>query len=146
MDRFAVMEVVICPVILVKNSKLQLGINYPTRLCVLDKENNIVIDVIHGVKYDYIDTINGKFWIDGGKKYGNNKRVGLFGSSCFIGKPLEEQTKNNINQIIFNLINKVDYLDGNKVFSNEEYVNIINEESSVVGESKKVKKIGKKQK
>lgn len=108
--------------------------DYPYRLCVLDKKEDIVIDVKTSHKYDYIHTSLVYFMYEEAKKIEDGKRYAIneLPSSIFL---VSEEDIEEAKKIIYMLENNIGFEDGNKVLSNEQYLERILEE-----EKNKVKK------
>ena len=108
--------------------------DYPYRLCVLDKKEDIVIDVKTSHKYNYIHTSLVYFMHEEAKKIEVGKRYAInkLPSSIFLAP---EEDIEEARKIIYMLDNNIGFVDGNKVLSNEQYLERILEE-----EKNKVKK------
>ena len=103
--------------------------SYPiVRLCVIDKDNNIAIDVNHGCKYDFLESTSMISFMNGAsKKIKENKRA-AFNPIAFLGfenKEDEIKTQDIINK----LKNGYEFLDGNDLYNNEEYIELVTKES-----------------
>ena len=116
---------------------------YPERLCIHDKKNKIVVDVETGHQYPYVRILNMQevYYKEDTKLLTSNKRVGCIEYStilCELDKEKLELCKN-----IISLLQKGHlFLDGNKILTNEQYLEIINNSENI----KKTKKIGRKRK
>ena len=129
-----------------KNNENQIKIDiqkYPDRLCVIDEEKNIVIDVQTKHQYPYIRTVNRLYFASNDDaarvKYGKR-------NACFEyhTMPMLEFTSLELdccNEIIKQLKQGVKFLDGNEVLTNEEYLEAIKNEKTY----NKVKKMIKKE-
>ena len=114
---------------------------YPfTRLCVIDTENKIVIDVNHGCKYDFLESTSMISFMNGAsKKIKENKRA-AFNPITFLGYGTIDDEKKT-QDIVNKLKNGYEFLDGNDLYSNEEYLELVTKESeeSLKKRSKPVK-------
>ena len=81
-DRFFIGEANICTFIF-ENGNIKPNLDeYPnTRLCVIDRKNDVAIDILDELKYDYIQTVNGLY---------------------FVGDCLEKITENKMTLVIRN--------------------------------------------
>lgn len=142
-DRFLITGIYICPVDRVGVGFFKPNLNYPVRFCVIDKKNELAIDIKTKLKYDYILTANHKDFIDhSDKKIRPNRRVAIFpNSSLGYGNYDIEAVK----QIIEKLKNNERFPDGNDVLNNEKYLEYIEREESTKTNTK-TKKIGKRRK
>lgn len=101
--------------------------DYPYRLCVLDKKKDIVIDIKTSHKYNYIHTSLVYFLKEEAKKIEDGKRYAIneLHSSIFL---VTEEDVEKSREIIYMLENNIGFVDGNKVLSNEQYLEKILEE------------------
>ena len=101
--------------------------DYPYRLCVLDKKKDIVIDIKTSHKYNYIHTSLVYFLQEEAKKIEDGKRYAIneLHSSIFL---VTEEDVEKTREIICELDNNIGFVDGNKVLSNEQYLEKILEE------------------
>ena len=120
---------------------------YPERLCIIDDQTNIVIDVETKHKYEYIKTINGLYFFSefGSKVVPIGKRVGCFEYSYISIGNLSSDELRECKEII-NLLKKgFSFPDGNEQLTNEQYLELINR-PKLEEESKKMFKSRKKRK
>lgn len=147
-ERFEISELHIC------TFKLEEGFiqpelkNYPRRLCVIDKQRGIVVDVKHKLEYDYIETMSGIYFINKSvEKIKENKRAAIFPSIIFLNSIDDKKNLESAKEIIEYLSLEKKYQDGNLALSNEEYLEKIQkEQKNSKSRFNKIKKIGKKQK
>ena len=128
-ERFRIMEFCICTFDKT-NEFYRPNINdYPRRLCVIDNDNGLVIDIEHGLKYDYIETINGKYAINNSlSKVESGKRSAIFPIVAF---NVDNRTMSKALKIVERLKKNETFLDGNDVLNNEEYLKkVIKDEQS----------------
>ena len=136
-DRFKIEEIHICPVQKIGNS-FKPNLEYPARLCVIDEEKEIAIDIETRLQYDYVKTISRLYFISQSyEKIKGDRRVAIFPLSTLI---LDEKYRVEGNFIIDQLKNGVEFQDGNEVFNNEQYLEYLNQEKlEKVNEPQKVK-------
>ena len=121
---------------------------YPiARLCVIDTKNNVAVDVGHECKYDFIETASMINFMNGAaEKIRENKRAAIC-PCAFLGFENREQ-REKTQGIIIKLENGYKFLDGNDLFTNEEYLKMVNDEREkelkTVSTKAKQKKIGRK--
>ena len=101
---------------------------YPDRLCIIDDENDIVIDVETKHRYQYVRTINMLYFLSDfeSKKVSVGKRVGCFEYSYL---SLDKLTSDELKQCkeIINLLKQgFIFPDGNEELTNEQYLELIN--------------------
>lgn len=128
-DRFSISEVHVCPFERTKDGFVKPLLNeYPTRWCVIDNINSIAIDIELGVKYNYIPTCSGIYMLnDASKLIKDDKRAAVISYAnilCDLGiiekaKPIIEKIKNNYQ-----------FVDGNDLYSNEEYLEYLKQEKN----------------
>lgn len=115
-DRFFVAEMCI-GVLEKKGNFFQLNPNYLIKKCVVDEQNNIAVDMETKLKYDYIKTVNGKYFLDNSQeKIELNKKIAIFPIK-FI---LSSSENFYANLIIDELKNGKNFEDGNKVINTDE--------------------------
>lgn len=148
-DKYKIAEVQICTFECVAPGAIRPKLNeYPiARLCVIDTEKNIAIDVKHGCKYDFLESSSMISFMNGAhKKIKENKRA-AFSPHVFLGFDSKED-REKTQGIIIKLENGYEFLDGNDLFTNEEYLELVNKERQeslkLVSKSSKQKKIGRK--
>lgn len=116
---------------------------YPERLCIYDKNNNVVIDVDTKHQYPYIRVLNGQSFynIDEVKTLTSDRRVACMEYATFI-YDLEKELLKDCKNII-NLLQKgYVFPSGNEMLTNEEYLATINNSQN----KEKSKKVFKKRK
>lgn len=149
-ERFEISELSICT-FKIEKGIIQPELNkYPRRLCVIDKQRRIVVDVKHKLEYDYIETVSGIYFINkSSEKIKENKRAAIFPCIMFLNDTDIEDRKDLISakEIIQKLSLGKKYEDGNLVFNNEQYLEKIEQDKKTTkNKFIKIKKIGKKQK
>lgn len=125
--RFVFTEMQICP-FNIENGYIrpERNSNYGYKLCVFDRETNIVVDVDLETKYEFMD-VKSCFWLgnkDNKIKSGNRYAI------CPINvdfKNYSYKLLNKAEKIRKKLINEHVFEDGNIAFSNEEYIKAYNE-------------------
>lgn len=104
--------------------------DYPYRLCVLDRESSIAIDVKDEVSYEYIRTSTVYFLNQESKKIEKDKRYAIMEINLYM-KGIEKEDYIRANGIINKLNAGKEFIDGNSI-SNEEYLKNINNENNKV--------------
>ena len=104
--------------------------DYPYRLCVLDRESSIAIDVKDEVSYEYIRTSTVYFLNQEAKKVEKDKRYAIMEINLYM-KGIEKEDYIRANKIINKLNAGKEFIDGNSI-SNEEYLKNINNENNKV--------------
>ena len=78
-QRFLVTSMYICPFEITDDRFVVQKEGYPTRLCVIDNEQNIAIDICHGLKYDYVKIMSGLHFVSNySDKIKSQKRLAVF--------------------------------------------------------------------
>ena len=141
--RYQLVSTFICPMNFI-GEFVKPNLEYPIRLCVLDTEENFVIDIEHELKYKFIKT-NGEYSLCIGEKakIEENKRFGLF-KIIYLEIPRESIEK--AEKIIEKLKNGLTYPNGNDILTNEEYFTLINSTKNKEMSNKKVQKMIKRKK
>ena len=149
-ERFFIKEIYICPFDRVQPGKLKPNLkDYPTRICVIDDEKEIVIDIKTGLKYDYIKTTSHLYFLSQSyKKIKEDKRVAVFPLMLMSDDSYDLR---EVVKIINRLKRNETFEDGNEVYGNEQYLEYINQEKEIEEEKyqntrQKTKKIGKRKK
>ena len=119
---------------------------YPDRLCVLDEEKDIVIDVETGHKYTYIRTFSMIYFLNEieRKKVELGKRFACFKYDNALLNISSDELK-KCKEIINLLKSGYEFPDGNKELTNEQYLELINTQK-IEEEPKKIVKTRKKRK
>jgi len=142
-ERYTIINTYICPFSFV-NEYVKPNFDYPIRLCVLDTQKNIIVDIEHELMYDFIKTNeNINLCIGEKKKIKENKRFGII---SIIDLDSEKETLEKAKKIIENLKNDFKYPDGNDILNNEEYLYLINNQEKNEMSKKQVQKIIKRKK
>ena len=131
-SRYNVSWLQICPFERLKSGLLKPNReDYPYRLCVVDKKSGNVIDVKTNNSYKYIHTSSIYFMHEEAKKIIDGKRYAIreLQSSMF---SISEEDLKLAREIINKLNNNIDFVDGNEVLSNEQYLEIIKEKNNKV--------------
>ena len=129
MNRYSVCWLQICPF-----ERLDGGIlrpnrdDYPYRLCVLDREKSLAIDVKSETSYEYIRTSLVYFLNEEAKKIENNERYAIMELHLSI-LGIDSNDYEHANNILNELNNGKEFLSGNTI-SNEEYLENINNENN----------------
>ena len=119
----------ICPFNMLGGINILPDLNYPARLCVLDREKGFAIDVETGLKYDYLETIS-RLYIDSmASKIFNSRRVAI---PCKLNCNTVKINKRKASKIIIGLSQDEEFLDGNLVLDNEKYLETINGKNETV--------------
>lgn len=129
MNRYSVCWLQICPF-----ERLDGGIlrpnrdDYPYRLCVLDREKSLAIDVKSETSYEYIRTSLVYFLNGEAKKIEDNKRYAIMELHLSI-LGIDSKDYEHANNILNELNNGKEFVSGNTI-SNEEYLENINNENN----------------
>ena len=129
MNRYSVCWLQICPF-----ERLDGGIlrpnrdDYPYRLCVLDREKSLAIDVKSETSYEYIRTSLVYFLNEEAKKIEDNKRYAIMELHLSI-LGIDSTDYEHANNILNELNNGKEFVSGNTI-SNEEYLEYINNENN----------------
>lgn len=137
-DRFSISEVHVCTFERTKDGFVKPLLNeYPTRWCVIDNINSIAIDIELGVKYNYIPTCSGIYMLNGASKLiKDDKRAAVISYANILcdlsiiekSKPIIEKLKNNYQ-----------FVDGNDLYSNEEYLKYLKQSEKETSNNEKTK-------
>lgn len=118
---------------------------YPERICILDKTKNIVIDIETKHQYTYLETMSMLYVLNSELLYkikpGN--RVAVVSYAWIPGFELTTEQLNKCEKIINSLKQGKEYPEGNKVLTNEEYLEMVTKREE---KNKKVYKFSKKRK
>lgn len=99
---------------------------YPTRWCVIDKQENVAIDIKLGVKYKYIPTCSGLYVLsDVSNLILEDKRGAILDYADLLW---DADLKNKAKIIIEQIKNNYQFIDGNDLYNDEEYFNYLNKE------------------
>ena len=88
--------------------------DYPYRLCVLDRESSIAIDVKDEVSYEYIRTSTVYFLNQESKKIEKDKRYAIMELNIYM-KGIEKEDYIRANGIINKLNAGKEFIDGNSI-------------------------------
>ena len=140
--RYQIINTFICPMNFI-GEFVKPNLEYSIRLCVLDTEENFVIDIEHELMYKFIKT-NGEYSLCVGEKakIEENKRFGLF---KIIDLEIPRESIEKAEKIIKKLKNKFTYPNGNDILTNEEYWELVNAKKNKIS-NKKVQKMIKRKK
>ena len=133
--KYSVVKAIISPFYRTKN-KVYFDLDHfgESRLCVIDSDESYVIDVYHGLKYNYIKTVNGVYYGPGEmEKIEDRHRYAIY--SDYFGCTEEEEV---IGNKMINLLNRnYEFPDGNDMLDNIQYYDLIQREKN---NKKKLKK------
>lgn len=116
---------------------------YPERLCVIDENNKIAVDVETKHQYPYVETTSTLHFINNMyiNQINEGQRVACFGYVIILPThDLSSKELDECNKIINLLKQGKNFKDGNKELTNEEYLEMINNSKHET----KIKKIRKK--
>ena len=137
-DRFSINEMFVCTFRKAEDNAYfaQIG-KYPTRWCVVDMEQGIVIDIKMGLKYEYIETTSYLNFLNNSyKKIKGDKRAAYKPmQSIYIDPEIYAKGK----EIIEKLKNGYEFVDGNDLYSNEEYLKYLEQEGKETLSKEKTK-------
>ena len=145
-NRFEVVEIKITNFIILEDGLVKFDLTYPDRVCILDNEREIVVDIDHKLEYDYIKiSPNNQLLKSSYNKIKQNKRAAIHS----VPKYLNSTEQKKVNEIIEYLKEGGQYTNGNLVLNNEQYLERIAKEIFEQQKKKlnnenpqKVKKIG----
>ena len=145
-ERFEIIESNITNFIIIEEGVVKFDLAYPKRVCVLDREREIVVDINHKLEYDYIRfSPNNQLMKASYNKIKQNQRAAIYDIKKYLSG--EEQKK--ANEIIEYLKSGGEYTNGNLVLNNEQYLERIEKDNVEKQKDKlnrkipqKVKKIG----
>ena len=123
-EKYSVNEVNICTFNL-ENGQIKTNLNsFPqTRLCVIDNEAGIAVDVKHELKYDFIETVSGLYFVSYAlDKIKDNRRVAVF---PLLNIGISEDECKMAKSVINKLESGYEFQDGNIALSNEEYLKVL---------------------
>ena len=55
-NRYRINMLYICPFVFLSGINIMPDLNYPPRLCVIDKEEGFAIDIENNLKYDFLES------------------------------------------------------------------------------------------
>lgn len=125
MNNIYVGQVCICPINCLDRGYIIHKGEYDYRWCIIDNNNNYAIDIEHELKYNYIKTMNGIYFVDESQKLiEDGKRVAIFPvNNLEIPKNILIKSKK-----IINLLDQgVEFKNGNDVYNNDDYLEKIKE-------------------
>ena len=144
LKNYKVVKLKICTFDIINNIVFRPNLEkYPeSKTCVIDLKKKIAIDIMDDVKYDYIETINGRDFIEmSSKKIKPEKRVAVFPEYSTIY--LDQNEKYKVGEIIKKLESGYEFLDGNQVYNNEEYLRHINHKDTKSNKKKIIRLVRK---
>ena len=127
--RYTLEQVYICTFSMNGEKYIQPNLNeYPNlRLCVIDNEDSIAIDINHELKYDYLKIQSMLYFLnDASKKIRIGKRAAIPSSVSY---EYDEDKIKKANKIVKKLQKGYVFKDGNEVLGNEEYIKLAEEEA-----------------
>ena len=140
-ERFRIAETLICSFNIKEQGIIEPDDRYPLRLCVIDEEKEIAIDVEHNLQYNYINTGSSLYLQQKAIQFiKDDKRAAIFGCITLKSDIADKKILRRAEQIIQDLKKGKKFIDGNSVMSNEEYLEAITKDKT----EQKVRKIGKK--
>ena len=115
---------------------------YPERICVIDEQKDIVVDVETRHQYPYIRTVNMSYFLNDSekKKVIPGKRVGCFEYYSLSLFELSSDDLKKCNKIINLLKENYIFPEGNDELTNEQYLELINSSKKEKESKKKYKK------
>ena len=126
--RYRITEVNICTFEYISDKCVKPRLNsYPHfRLCVIDKEKSIAIDIYHELKYDFLKTLNMVYFINGSiSNIRENKRAAV---QPIITLDFTNDEIIRAKKIIKKLEEGYQFKDGNDVLNNEQYLELVEKE------------------
>ena len=138
----------ICPFEKYDNSRLKFDLEkYKDRLCVVDENKDIVVDVETGHQYPYVRTVSMIYFLNEleAKKVVVGKRVGCFEYDSICLSDLNSEDLKKCKEVIELLKQSFVFPNGNEQLTNEQYLELINRQK-IEQKSKKMCKSRKKRK
>lgn len=131
-------EIVIMHICKFERSDKDLILNlnkYPERLCVLDKNRNVAVDVNTAYEYPYVKIMNMAYSID----LDEHKRYACIEYKSSLGLKAKKEDLLLCQEIINLLKQGFTFPDGNKELTNQEYLEMLKEEEKTAKILKKRK-------
>jgi len=131
--RFRVVNIHICCFDRGEKDKFKLDFNkYPTRLCVIDEEKEVAIDVETMHQYPYIKTVGMLDLLDDAqaKKVKLGQRAAVVEYIDLTYYTLDSKTLIKCENIINCLKQGIDFPDGNKELTNEQYLKMLRKQKN----------------
>jgi len=131
-----------------KEDFLKVNLNkFPERLCIIDEKNDIAVDVETKHQYPYIRTVSMMYFLNDTevKKIKIGKRFACFEYFFLTLSGLNSEELIECKKIIESLKKGIKYPDGNDMLTNEQYLELINE-NKIQKQSNKILKKSKKRK
>ena len=125
-NRYKIKEIHICPFKENEYGLLSIDMGYPTRWCVIDDEKKVAIDIKTQLKYQYVEIVNGLYFVDKPKDLKNKRFAVQPYALGFIPKECMESAINIVND----LKNDEEFIDGNEALNNKEYLQYLKEEKN----------------
>jgi len=123
-NRFLIAKAYICSFFSSTDGTVFANIDSPRKLCVIDLKQKISIDIETKLQYDYLETINNKYFINNSKsKIKSYKKVVAFPIRPL---SLNADEVNETYNIIKSLENKETFLNGNLSLNKEKNKKNIN--------------------
>lgn len=110
---------------------LALNLNkYPERLCVLDKNRKVAVDVNTCFEYPYVKVMNMTYIVNDGIKVNDQKRYACIEYGSLLGPDVKKEELLLCKEILNLLKQGVTFPDGNKELTNQEYMEMLKEEEN----------------
>ena len=113
--------------------------NYPERLCVLDKNRKVAVDVKTAFEYPYVKIINMTYIANEDVNINDQKRYACIEYDSFLGIDVKKEDLLLCKEILNLLKQGVTFPDGNKELTNQEYMEMLKEEKNNIKIMKKRK-------
>lgn len=143
-EKYTIEMLYICPLVHLSGLNIVPDLQFPPRLCVVDREMGIAIDVRTKLKYDYLETLSRLYIGATMEKAKGQSRIGIPAMFCDVKS--ETDYKKALRLIEQLKLGKT-FPNGNEVLSNKEYLFLVeNENDNEKINDTKTKKLGKRKK
>lgn len=119
-ERFFITQIRICTFTRTGEKTILPNYEYPERICVVDNESKVAIDILDEIQYDYIETINMRhFKNKSNERIKDNKRAAIFPVRLL---SIDDEYLKKAVKIVKKIQSGYRFLDGNAVYNNDEYL------------------------
>lgn len=130
-NRFKVTNIFISPIYCLENGDFRRDLEYPLRACIIDTYQGIAIDIKTNLKYDYVETMSYLYTSimkDHYKKIDGQRRLAVCEVTTLSKLDVD---LNEVEDIKKALESGYEFMDGNDVFSNEQYLAYLEREEQI---------------
>jgi len=125
-SNYGVEMLYICPFIRLSGLNIVPNLEYPERLCAIDKQKGFAIDVKTNLKYDYLETLSRLYVGSIIEKTKDGRRVAIPARFCDVKSDKDYKIA---LKVINQLESGKDFPNGNDVLNNEEYLFLVQNEN-----------------